>query len=258
MYDPPACLWAIIIAGPAAVAALTCIALYGGAVRAGLGRRRAALLADGAAVVFGAWLTASAVIAGHGWYRTLPWFPVAVIGYLGLLLALRRIPVVARVLAAPVQCADHRAAAGADPHSDRAAAARPAYHGRVRAGAGSADAAARRRPTYGHRGTEVKGMQLEIDALKQAAARPGTDQRALVMLASQQDAATGLDLGLPHYSWATRLPRLPRLPRVRGPRGGSRRRPRTRGRGQRPVPAWLDEGRTGAMDSAISDHRRTR
>jgi hypothetical protein len=31
MYDPPAYLWAIIIAGPAAVAALTCAVLYGGA-----------------------------------------------------------------------------------------------------------------------------------------------------------------------------------------------------------------------------------
>ena len=45
MYDPPAYLWAITIAGPVAVAALTCIVLYGGAERAGLGRRRAALLA---------------------------------------------------------------------------------------------------------------------------------------------------------------------------------------------------------------------
>ena len=44
---------------------------------------------------------ASAVIASHGWYHTLPWFPVAVTGYLGLLLALRQIPVVARALAAP-------------------------------------------------------------------------------------------------------------------------------------------------------------
>src|ERR1051326_8482473 len=101
MYDPPAYLWAIIIAGPTAVAALTCVVLYGGAVSAGLGLRRAALLAGGAAVVFGGWLAASAVIAGHGWYRTLPWFPAAVAGYLGLLLALRRIPVVARALAAP-------------------------------------------------------------------------------------------------------------------------------------------------------------
>jgi len=101
MYDPPAYLWAIIIAGPTAVAAWTCIVLYGGAVRAGLSRRPAALLAGTAATVFGGWLAASAVIAGHGWYRTLPWFPVAAAGYLGLLLALRRIPVVARALAAP-------------------------------------------------------------------------------------------------------------------------------------------------------------
>lgn len=101
MYDPPAYLWAITIAGPTAVAALTCIMLYGGGERAGLGRRRAALLAGGAAVVLGGWLAASAVIASHGWYHILPWFPVAVTGYLGLLLALRRIPVVARALAAP-------------------------------------------------------------------------------------------------------------------------------------------------------------
>jgi hypothetical protein len=101
MYDPPAYLWAIIIAGPTAVAALTCAVLYSGAERTGLGRRRAALLAGAAAVVLGGWLTASAVIADHGWYQTLPWFPVAVAGYLGLLLALSRIPVVARALAAP-------------------------------------------------------------------------------------------------------------------------------------------------------------
>jgi hypothetical protein len=31
MYDPPAYLWAIIIARPAAVAALTCAVLYSGA-----------------------------------------------------------------------------------------------------------------------------------------------------------------------------------------------------------------------------------
>src|SRR6266700_2678124 len=101
MYDPPAYIWAITIAGTAAIAAATCVVLYGGAKRAGLGRRRSALLAGAAAVVLGGWLTVSAVIAGHGWYHTLPWFPVAVTGYLGLLLALRRIPVVARALAAP-------------------------------------------------------------------------------------------------------------------------------------------------------------
>ncbi len=101
MYDPPAYLWAITIAGPAAVAVLTCIVLYGGAMRAGLGRKRAALLGGAAAAMFGGWVFASAVIASHGWFRALPWFPVAVAGYLGLLLALRRIPAVARALAAP-------------------------------------------------------------------------------------------------------------------------------------------------------------
>ena len=33
MYDSPAYVWAIIIAGPTAIAATTCIALYGGAKR---------------------------------------------------------------------------------------------------------------------------------------------------------------------------------------------------------------------------------
>ena len=101
MYDPPAYIWAITIAGPTAIAATTCAVLYGGAERAGLGRRRAALLAGAAAVLLGGWFTATAVIAGHGWYHTLPWFPVAAAGFLGTLLALSRIPVVARALTAP-------------------------------------------------------------------------------------------------------------------------------------------------------------
>ena len=63
--------------------------------------RRAALLAGAGAVVLGGWFSASAVIAGHGWYQTrlghgVPWLPVAVTGFLGLLLALRQIPTVAR------------------------------------------------------------------------------------------------------------------------------------------------------------------
>jgi hypothetical protein len=106
MYEPPDYLWAITFAGVIAVLAATCVVLYGGAVRASLGRRRAALLAGGAAVVFGGWFTVSAVIAGHGWYHTrlghgVPWMPVAAVAFLGLLLALRRIPVVTRALTAP-------------------------------------------------------------------------------------------------------------------------------------------------------------
>jgi hypothetical protein len=106
MYDPPGYLWVITIVGITAIPAATCVALYSGAVRADLGRTRAALLAVGAAVVLGGWFAASAVIAGHGWYHTrlghgVPWMPVAVAGFFGTLLALRQIPVVARALAAP-------------------------------------------------------------------------------------------------------------------------------------------------------------
>ena len=105
MYDPPAYIWVITIALTAAIAAAACVVLYGGAMRAWPGRR-AALLAGAAAVVLGGWFTATAVIAGHGWYNTrlghgVPWLPIAVAGFFGTLLALRRIPVVARALAAP-------------------------------------------------------------------------------------------------------------------------------------------------------------
>ena len=105
MYDPPVYLWALIIAGTSAIAVATCVALYGGAMRADLGRRRAALLTGAGAVLLGGWLAASAVIAGHGWYDTrlsqVPWMPAAAAGFLAILLALSRIPTAARALAAP-------------------------------------------------------------------------------------------------------------------------------------------------------------
>ena len=72
MYDPPGYLWALTIPGMIAIPAATCLLLYGGAVRAGLSRRRAALPAGGAAVVLGGWFTASAVIAGHAGYHARP------------------------------------------------------------------------------------------------------------------------------------------------------------------------------------------
>ncbi|HEY2242121.1 MAG TPA: hypothetical protein VGI21_25175 [Streptosporangiaceae bacterium] len=105
-YDPPGYLWAMTIAGVVAILATTCVVLYVGAIRAGLGRGRAGLLAGGAAAVLGGWFAASAVIADRGWYHTplghgVPWMPVAVVGFFGLVLALSRIPVVARALRAP-------------------------------------------------------------------------------------------------------------------------------------------------------------
>jgi len=33
------------------------------------------------AVLLGGWFTATGVIAGQDWYRTLPWFPVAAVGF---------------------------------------------------------------------------------------------------------------------------------------------------------------------------------
>jgi hypothetical protein len=105
MYDPPAYVWAITILGTAAIPTAACIVLYSGAMRAGLGRRRAVPLAAAAAVLLGGWFAATAVIAGHGWYNTrpgqMPWLPIAMAGSLGALLALSRIPVVARALTAP-------------------------------------------------------------------------------------------------------------------------------------------------------------
>lgn len=106
MYDPPGYIWAISLAGVIAFPVATSAVLYVGGKRAGLGGRGAALLAGGAAVVLGGWFTASAVIAGHGWYHQrlghgVPWLPVAVLGFFGLLLALRKLPVVARALTAP-------------------------------------------------------------------------------------------------------------------------------------------------------------
>ena len=106
MYDPPGYLWAITIAGMTTIPAATSVLLYAGAQRAGQGRARAALLAAAAAIVLGGWFTASVVIAQHGWYHTqighgVPWMPVAVVGFLGTLLALSQIPAVKRALTAP-------------------------------------------------------------------------------------------------------------------------------------------------------------
>jgi hypothetical protein len=106
MYDPPGYLWAITIAGMITIPGATSVLLYAGARRAGQGRARSALLAAASAVVLGAWFTASAVIARHGWYHTqighgVPWMPVVVAGFLGTLLALGRIPAVKRALTAP-------------------------------------------------------------------------------------------------------------------------------------------------------------
>jgi hypothetical protein len=106
MNDLPGYLGLITITAVAAIAAATCVVLYLGAIHAGLNRRQAMQLAAGAAVVLGGWYTTSAVIAAHGGYHTrlgeqVPWLPVAVLGFLGALLMLARIPMVRQALTAP-------------------------------------------------------------------------------------------------------------------------------------------------------------
>jgi hypothetical protein len=106
MYDPPAYLWVLTLAGEIGILSTTCIVLYRGGAGAGLGRRRAALLACGAAVMFGGWLAASAEIAAAGSYHAqlgkgIPWFAIAPPAFFLVLLAMSRIPMVSRALSGP-------------------------------------------------------------------------------------------------------------------------------------------------------------
>jgi hypothetical protein len=106
MLHLPVYLWAITYAAVAAMEAAAVYVLYRGARSAGLGARRAAAISSGAVLVLGGWLAASSVIGGQGRYHTrlghgLPWLPIAVVGFFSVLMALSRLPSVARALSAP-------------------------------------------------------------------------------------------------------------------------------------------------------------
>lgn len=105
MYSPPWYVWIICLVGAIGFPAGTCVVLYGGARSAGSSRARAALLTVAAGVVLGGWLATSAVIAARGYYQATadgpPWLGIAAGGSLIALLAMTRIPAVARALAAP-------------------------------------------------------------------------------------------------------------------------------------------------------------
>ncbi|HEX4226355.1 MAG TPA: hypothetical protein VHZ97_28595, partial [Pseudonocardiaceae bacterium] len=99
-------MWLLILVGAVGILGLTSFALYRGARTAKAGRGAAALLVAGAVVLFGSWYAISGVIAKHGGYnlglsQQPPWLPIAVLGTLVVLLALTRIPLVSRALAAP-------------------------------------------------------------------------------------------------------------------------------------------------------------
>lgn len=101
MFSTPSYVWALILTGAIGIRALVSVGLYRAALAAGLGRRTATTVAAGAAVLLVGWLAGSALLAYHGVYRSGPWLPAVVFGVLAALLASTRIPVLARVLAAP-------------------------------------------------------------------------------------------------------------------------------------------------------------
>lgn len=106
MYDLPSYIWALVLIGVIGIPATTCVVLYRGAIAAGFGRRTATAVTAVAAAVLGGWLVASGLLARADVYhqasgQAAPWFGVAVAGTLLGLLAGTRIPVVARILAAP-------------------------------------------------------------------------------------------------------------------------------------------------------------
>jgi hypothetical protein len=80
--------------------------LYRGAIAAGLSRRTATTVTGVAAAGLGGWLVANGLLARAGIYhqasgQATPWFGVVAASTLLVLLAATRIPVVARILAAP-------------------------------------------------------------------------------------------------------------------------------------------------------------
>ena len=106
MNHLPAYLWAITYAEVTAIAAATAYAIYQGTRAAGLGARASARMGFGATLLFGGWLAASSLIASAGGYRTrlghgVPWLPLAVLGFFGVVFRFIRVPPIDRALHAP-------------------------------------------------------------------------------------------------------------------------------------------------------------
>ncbi|HEX4753614.1 MAG TPA: hypothetical protein VH268_12005 [Solirubrobacterales bacterium] len=120
MNHLPAYLWVLTYAEVASIAAATAYALYRGGQAAGLGDRTSTRIGLGAALLFGGWLAVSSWLAGSGAYRSrlghgVPWLPLAILGFLGVLIASTRLPSIRGALTAPG--AGHRLLS---PHSFRA------------------------------------------------------------------------------------------------------------------------------------------
>src|SRR4051812_9650357 len=117
MYNLPGYVWALVLVGAAGIPATTCVVLYRGALAAGLERRTAVGVAAGTAAVLSGWLLVTGALANAHVYlgrQGAPWFGVAAIGCLVTLLLATRLPLIARILAAP-----GTAARLAVPHTER-------------------------------------------------------------------------------------------------------------------------------------------
>lgn len=105
MNHLPAYLWVLTFAEVIGIAGATAYALYSGGRAAELGNRVATRIGWGGALLFGAWLVASSFLAAGGGYRSrlghgVPWLPIAVLGFFGLLVVLGRVPVIEQALTA--------------------------------------------------------------------------------------------------------------------------------------------------------------
>jgi hypothetical protein len=104
MYHPPGYVWAAILIGPIAFIVLVSAMMYLGAIRTGLQRRTALLVAGGTAIVPGSWMAISAAIAAQGWFNSTtgpPILPITMLGALTGFIALSQVPAFRRSAMAP-------------------------------------------------------------------------------------------------------------------------------------------------------------
>lgn len=94
-------VWVLVVTGILGTRLLLGVGLYRSAVAAGLGGSRATTVALATVGLLLVWVTASWLLAYYNVYQSGPWGPVAFVIALVALLASTRIPVLARVLAAP-------------------------------------------------------------------------------------------------------------------------------------------------------------
>jgi hypothetical protein len=106
MSTLPIYVWAMVLAGLIGTTATICVMLRRGALAAGLGSGSASRVAGAFAILWGAWVLASLLLADADTYRfeptrLVPLLPVALTGALAVALLLTRIPVVSRILTQP-------------------------------------------------------------------------------------------------------------------------------------------------------------